>query len=249
MSSNITTLKPKEKGVAWINIVNAQKAEINYLRRKFKFNELDLKDSFANQYAQRPKFFQRSSYCFLVLQFPIYNKKTRNIEPEEIDFFISRDSIITCHRNNLPIMIELSNLCSTEDFYCRQYLTSNVSFLYEVIVRLQESCFNLLDKISLDIKNIEQNIFAGHERRMVTDILYAKRNILNFRKIMEAHKTVIQKITRNKVKYLPIEKYEIYYHNLIEHTKDIWGILDNQKETIEALQDTNTSQLTIKLNH
>lgn len=249
MTKNITTFKSSPGGLTWINIINARKKEIDYLQRKYKFHELDLKDSFASHYAQRPKFFQRHNYCFLILQFPFYNPKNRIIEATEIDFFISRDQIITVHNNNLPPLVELYNLCSSDKFYRDQYLSdNNAAFLYEILIRLQEYCYPLLDHISIDIKNIEQNIFSGRERRMVGEIMLVKRNILNTRQIMEAHKNVIQKIIQEKTGYLPIEKIKIFYNDLVEHTKNIWGILQSQKELIETLENTNSTLVSFKLN-
>jgi len=249
MPKNITTISLLGGGLEWINITGAAKKEIDYLRRKFKFNDLDLKDSYGNKYAQRPKFYSRGHYCFLILQFPVYRPPTKAIEPEEIDFFISRDFIITLHKNNLPPLVELFNLCQRDKFYLSQYPGNSLpSLLYEMISRLQEYCYPILDHLSLDIKNIEKNIFAGRERNMVTEILFIKRNILNFRKIMQAHKSVIQKIVKDSNGLIAGQANKAYFHNLIETTKDIWDILSEQKELIEALEDTNTSLVSFKLN-
>ena len=89
MPANITTLQSKNSSFVWINIVNAGREEISYLRKKYKFQEADLRDSYAKSTAQRPKFYTRSGYSFLILQFPLYNKTTRTVDAEEIDFFIS----------------------------------------------------------------------------------------------------------------------------------------------------------------
>ncbi len=249
MTKNIVTVKSAKKNLTWVNIVNAQKDEIDYLRRKFKFNDLDLEDSYAKAYSQRPKFNLRSNYCFLILQFPVYDRMTKSIKPEEIDFFISKNQIITIHNSKLKPLAELFNLCASDEFYRSQYLNdNNAALLYEIIIRLQEYCYPLLDRLSIDIKSIERNIFAGYERRMVTEILYVKRNLLNFRKIMEAHRNVILKISRDKVKFLPVNKLKIYYNELLEHTKNIWEILEGQKEMIEAIENTNTTLVSFKLN-
>jgi magnesium transporter len=232
-----------------MNIANAKRDEISYLRKKFKFIDLDLRDSYASNIAQRPKFYNRSGYSFLILQFPIYNRKTRTVDAEEVDFFIGDHFIITCHKNNLPPLIELFNMCVADKFYREQYLNGdNVSLLYEIIVRLQEYCYPIMDHMSLDVKNIEGNIFNGREREMVREILLIKRNILNFRKIMEAHKDVLQKLMKTKIDYLSADQMKNYYNNLIEHTKNIWDILTGQKEIIEALEDTNSSLISFKLN-
>lgn len=248
MPENITTLKSSTGGFTWINILNPRKPEIDYLRKKYKFDELDLRDSQASNIAQRPKFVIRSNYSFLILQFPLYNKKTRTIDAEEINFFIGNGFIITCHKNNLPPLVELTNLCLADKFYREQYLSDqNTALLYEIIVRLQEYCYPILDHTSLDIKNIENNIFKEREREMVKETLLIKRNILNFRKIMEAHKDVLQKLSRAKISYLDYSDMKNYYNDLIENTKNIWDILNGQKEMIEALEQTNTALISFKL--
>lgn len=249
MPDNITTLKTAGNNFVWINISNAQKDEISYLRKKYKFIELDLRDTLAKNIAQRPKFYIRNRYSFLILQFPVYNKKTRTVDAEEIDFFIGDNFIITCHKNNLPPVVELFNMCVADKFYREQYLSGdNITLFYEIIVRLQEYCYPIMDHLSLDIKNIEDNIFNGREREVVREILLIKRNILNFRKIMEVHKGVLQKLSRTKVAYLFTSQMKHYYNDLIEHTKSIWDILNGQKEMIEALEDTNSSLISFKLN-
>ncbi len=250
MAKNITTIKSPKSDLSWTNITNAQQKEINYLKRKFKFNELDLNDSYAKKYSQRPKLNIRNDYCFLIIQFPVYRKKNRAIKAEEINFFISKENVITIHRNNLPPLVEFFNFCNSDSFYRQQYLSeTNASLIYEIIIRLQEYSYPLLDRLSLDILNIEQNIFAGHERKMVNEILSVKRNILEFRKIMKAHKNVIKKLSQEKIKFFPAGKLKIYYQDLIEHSKNIWEILENHKETIEALENTNTTMVSFKLNN
>jgi magnesium transporter len=210
---------------------------------------LDLRDTYAGNTAQRPKFYTRGNYSFLILQFPFYNRKSRTVDAEEIDFFIGDHYIITAHKNNLPPLVELFNMCVADKFYREQYLAGdNIALLYEIIVRLQEYCYPIMDHTSLDVKNIENNIFNGREREMVREILLIKRNILNFRKIVEAHKDVLQKLMHARVDYLMIGQMKTYYSDLIEHTKNIWDILNGQKEIIEALEDTNTSLISFKLN-
>ena len=246
--TSTTTIKVKD-GITWINIVNASKADLTQLKRKFKFLEIDLKDSYPNQNAQRPKFYLRHTYAFLILQFPIYNTKQRVVTPEEVDFFIGPDYIITCHKNKLPALVGFFNLCHSDRFYREQYLSdSTMTLLYEIIERLQENCYPMLDHLSLDVRNIEKNIFAGRERRMVTEILSIKRNVLNFRKSISSHKNVLKKVINSDRPFFPIKSSNVVFSHLIEHTKNIWEILDSQKEMIEALEDTNSSLVSFKLN-
>ncbi len=247
MQKNISTTS-SDGQMMWTNIINAGTKEIQYLKRKYKFHDLDLNDSKAQKFAQRPKFNIRNGYCFLILQFPYYNKKTKTVESEEIDFFIGWDYIVTIHRNSLPLITEFFDLCNKDSFYRNQYFSGQSGLLlYEIISRLQQHCYPILDNISKDIKKIEDTIFTGYERRMINEILEVKRNILNFRKIMQAHGSAIMKLSSEKISFLNIEYFHSYFNNLIENTKDIWDILSNQKEMLDALEETNTNLVSFKL--
>ncbi len=50
------------------------------------------------------------------------------------------------------------------------------------------------------------------------------------------------------MRFFKLEKMKIYYDYLIDHTKNIWKILDEQKEMIEALENTNNALVSYKLN-
>lgn len=248
MPNNINSLKSTKGPLSWINIIEAQDKEIDYLKRKYKFKELDLADSYGDQFAQRPKFHPRNNYFFLILQFPYYDTGAREIIAEEIDFFVTKNEIITVHKNNLPPIVDFFEECQKSKFVRDQYLSGdNSALLYEIIIRLQYYVYPILDHISLDIQSIENNIFAGQERQMVNEILYIKRNILNIRKIMEAHKNVMQKIIKENSKFFPVQKQSAYYDHIIEHTKDIWSIMEGQKDMIEALENTNSTLVSFKL--
>lgn len=246
-SDNITSIKSKSGGLTWINVLNPQRPEIDYLAKRYKFSDIDLRDTHVKSIAERPKFHQRNNYRFLILQFPVFNKKARLIEAAEVNFFIGSDYIITAHKNGLPPLTELFNLCRQDSFYSEQYLSGGtVALLYEIIHRLQEYCYPLLDHTSIDCRNMEKNIFSGQERKMVGEILLVKRNILNFRKIMQAHHHVLSKLnkTADNINFPAAD----YYSELMENTENIWDILNNQKEMIETLNDTNESLISFKTN-
>jgi len=248
-SQKIKTIKSKDGNLSWFNIAKANKKEIEYLRRKFKFNALDLEDSYAKAYAQRPKFHVRNNYAFLILQFPIFDKKTGSIVAEEIDFFIDKNNLIILHKNNLPPVVEFFKACSEDKFYRNQYMNEGPGqLLYEIITQLQDYCYPILDHISVDMKTTEEKIFNGHEREMISKIAYIKRNISDVRKILEAHKNALQKITKEKIPFLPMNKLKIYYSDLIEGTKNIWDILESQKALLESLENTNNTLVSAKLN-
>jgi magnesium transporter len=240
----------KTSELSWMDITNASEKEIDYLRKKFKFEESDLTDSLAHKHAQRPKIMIRPNYIFMVMIFPLYNRKTREITPAEIDVFATNDHLITIHYNQLKPLLDFYNLCTDDRDERESYLNDgSIMLLHEILDRLYLSLFPMLDHLSLDINNIEKNIFAKKEREMVQEILVIKRNIVYFRKIMQSHQMIVNKIIEQKIHNTADEQEVVYFYNdLIDYIQDIWNTLNNYQQTIDALEDTNNALVTFKLN-
>ena len=64
---------------------------------------------------------------------------------------------------------------------------------------------------------------------------------------MQNHKDILSKLMNLESSLVPIDKLRKYYSQLIEYSKTIWRILDNQKEMIEVLNNTNESFLNYRL--
>lgn len=67
---------------------------------------------------------------------------------------------------------------------------------------------------------------------------------------MQPHKNVLKRliISLKENPDFAIQKNDIYLDNLIDYTKETWDALENYKERIEALQETNESLISFKLN-
>ncbi len=237
----------RHQNFVWIDVPNPTEPEIRQLQKEFEFHRLDTEDVLSP--AQRPKLDSYPNYLFLILLFPIYDRASREILASEVSFFIFPHTLITIHQNNLPPLINFSRACARDEQTRTKFIGDNSAILlYEILDRLLTYTYPMLNHVSLDIKNIERHIFSGYERAMVQEVLIIRRNIVNFRKIMQSHKGIIKRLVDRSTPFFPTQKLSIYFNNLIEHTKDIWETLDNDKETIEALQQTNESLISFRLN-
>jgi magnesium transporter len=238
--------KTPDKQLVWINITNAGKNELEYLRKKYNFKLTHLHASTAKTTAQRPKIEQNSDYLFMILHFPVF--KNGNIVPGEIEFFIGPGFLVTIHTKNLKSLNEFFNFCKKDSDSLLAYkFESSGVLLYEILQKLIISCYNLLDKNSIAINNVENLIFAQKQKQAVSKILSLRLNIINIRKIMQNHKNIMKKLVERETRNIPPKKMKKYYNELIEHTKRIWENLENQKETIEVLNNTNESLLNYRI--
>lgn len=236
------------KNFSWLNFTKADEETVQYLQNNYKFHPLDLKDCLSE--TQRTKVDIYPDYLFLVVIFPKYKERTREIIPAEIDIFISKKYLITLAHEELQVFSELFNLFRVSDQLRKKYPDNSPErLLYEILNKLFLYCLPMIDHIILDCDNIEKEIFSGREKRMISEILAIRRNITDFRKIMQVHKNVLKKIILN-LKENPqyvMKKTDVYFESLIDYTKEIWDTLENLKERIEALQQSNESQISFRL--
>lgn len=148
---------PNDK-LEWININSAGKKEIEYLRKRFKFELSDLRASSSKMVSQRPRIRQGSNYLFLILHFPVL--KDGKILPEEIEFFLGHGFLITIHSNRLKELVDFFNHCKKEgDSLLAFKFESSAILLYELLNQLMASCYDLLDQNSIAINNAEKGYF------------------------------------------------------------------------------------------
>lgn len=232
----------------WIDIVNPGRPEIEFLQETFDFHPLDIED--IRQKTQRSKVDRYQKYIFTILLFPTYNKDTKEVEPSEVDFFLGPDYLITIHRDNMALFRKLYSLCQIDKNSKDKILgLSPEKLMYELLDRLYTYCFPMLDHISIELEEMEQRIFGGEERKMVKEILIARRNITDFRKIMQPHKKAMLRMVNGKNKGLfAIKGSEVYFDDLTDHAKEIWDSLEAFKESVEAMHETNEALISHKLN-
>ena len=79
------------------------------------------------------------------------------------------------------------------------------------------------------------------------DISNAKQEIINFRKVIRPQRPVLRDLERTKQRYLA-EDIDIYFDDINDASERIWDMLENYKEVVEALEDTNESVLSHRVN-
>ena len=227
---------------SWINVTKNGEKEVEYLGKKFGFHELDLKDCLPP--LQRPKLVVRPDYLFMILLFPVFDRKTRILHASEVDFFITKQTLVTVNTNELAPLREIFSACQSKKEKC----ANPTDLLHKILHELLMSCFPMLVHISTDIDNVETKLRSEFERGTITEILRIKTNIVNFRKAMQPHKQVIRSLVAEAPKFFPSQKMKIYFENLVNNTKEIWDLLNNYKDTIDALHETNASLIDFRIN-
>ena len=114
---------------------------------------------------------------------------------------------------------------------------------------LYDYCFPILDKIALKLRQIDEEIddIAPRAKERVRDIHKVKQEIISYRKIVRPQRPTLRQLERGVERFLP-EELELYFDDIVDASERIWDLLDNYKEVVEALEDTNESLISHQQN-
>ena len=258
ISKNIQQLSianpQKNHYVDWVNINNTSKAEIEYLRKKYNFKLSHLAAASAKSNSQRPIISREEGYVFMILHFPVISsatdkKNNGRIKAAEIEFFIGHGFLITLPSAPIEPLNTFFNFCKKDSNSLLSYkFESSAVLLYEILSKLISYSYEILDNNSIDIAEAEQIVLAENQKKSAALILNLRHNLLNMRKIVQNHKNILKKLIEMESSLIPRDQLKKYYTKLIDHTKNIWETLENQREMVEVLHDSYESIANYNLN-
>lgn len=235
-------------GLTWLNIDQPTERDTAWLAEHYEFHHLDLEDVLSRR-RQRPKIDTYPDYLFVVLHFPRFDKRTGRLQPAELNIFVADGLVITLPNEPLKALSGLWSRAERSE-QARDELMSKGSgyLLYEIVDTMYDYCFPILDKIGFKLDRIEDALFEDESTEdMVRDISNAKQEIINYRKIVKPQRPTLSHIERGAQRHAP-SALELYFGDIIDKSERIWDLLENFKEVAEALEATNESVITHRLN-
>lgn len=233
-------------GLLWVNITRQTEKELANLEKRFKLHMQDVKESLPP--FQRAKIVKRPEYYFMVLHFPIFDRTTRRLGFTEVDFFLSANFLITAHDSKLPVLEHFFNECRKNPGIRQDYFSgTGVHILFELLTRLLDSIFPILLHVNEDINQVDKKLFSkATGKSMAEEILRLKTNIVTFRRTMQGHRTVLERLIMYSGRELDLASYQNYINNMREFTNEIWHMLESQKESIYAMHEANQSIVSLR---
>jgi magnesium transporter len=233
-------------GLRWVNIERPRAADQSWLEERFDFHPLDYEDVFSRN--QRPKVDEYDDYLFIVLHFPRYDKAVGRLNAAEVDLFVGPDFLVTIPNEPLQPLEYLFERCRTNEEVRESLFSKGPGYLlYKIVDELVDSSFPMLRKIGNKLERLEEEIFEGNSAEVVRDISNVKQEIINFRKVVRPQRAAMLDLERNKARYIA-EDYDVYFEDINDASERVWDMLENYKEVVEALEDTNESQIAHRTN-
>lgn len=236
----------ESEGLRWFNVERPRAVDRAWLEEHFDFHPLDYEDVFSRN--QRPKVDEYPEYLFVVLHFPVYDKRVNRLNAAELDIFVGPDFLITLPNEPLAPLQYVFDRCRTNEDVREDMFNKGAGYLlYKVVDACVDASFPMLRKMGLKLERLEEAIFEEEaNREVVRDLSNAKQEIINFRKIVRPQRAALKDLERTK-RYVTGE-LDIYFDDINDASERVWDMLENFKEVIEGLEATNESVLSHRLN-
>jgi magnesium transporter len=236
------------EGLRWVNIERPGPVERDWLEEHFDFHVLDLEDVLSRN--QRPKIDEYADYLFIVLHFPVFDPAVGRLGTGELDLFVGPGFVVTIPNQPLQPVAYLFERCRAKEELREQLFSRGSGYLlYKLVDDSFDYCFPMLRKIGNKLDALEDEIFEGRSEEVVRDISNVKQEIINFRKVIRPQRTVLRDLESVKQRYLATDlDLEIYFDDIVDAHERIWDMLENYKEVVQALEETNESVLSHRVN-
>lgn len=232
----------------WINVTSTDETTLDYLRKKFRLSTADIED--CKPELQRPKVIPRPGYLFAIFLFPVFDKFSGIVEQKEVDFFLTKNTIITIHAGHLPDLETFFEALARKGDTAHPFLHDSSALIAQILDELIDTGFPLLQKLSLDIDTLRAQVLRNHSNRgFVTDILHLKNNLVAFRKATQPTEGLLIRIISALDRHSGLSREaKLSFDRLIDHTHEINEHLEIYRDAIEAVEDTHSTMISFRLN-
>lgn len=234
--------------LTWTSIDQVDAEAMNFLKKEHpRFHPLDFEDVETEQ--QTPKVDVYKDYLFIVLQFPHWDAESKTVVPHEIDIFIGDNYLITIQSTRSKELKNFFYRCMNNENVKDEWMTRNSGYLlYEVIDALFHNTRPILNNIGKNLTALEQEIFSGNQQsRAILGLGMHRRNILNFRRIVDPERQIISSLPNHQKSFLGAE-LEIYFEDITDYLNNLWSVVNSYKDTIDGLHVTVESLLNRRVN-
>lgn len=231
----------------WINIVNASKDDLDFLKKKYKFHYLDLEDCMSK--VQRPKLEEYDDYKFIVLHFPFIPNKSYRLRMEEIDIFWGKNFIITIHANRLEKLGDIFKTILTNEDTRNKYFFKGCDYLlYKILREMVSDIFPLMVQISHEIDWIDSTFESMKPAKIIERISALRRNIIFLQTSLKPQKSIFNYF-ENVLEDQEEKEMDIYWGDIGDYIGKLLDMAEDYQELIEGLYSSIDTLLTFRTNN
>jgi len=188
----------------------------------------------------------RPHYVLILIQVPVFDRTLRVTEGVSLFIVVRQNTLFTLHHEPIVgldrMRQDIEGSVNRQDEY---FGNSSAHLGLAIISRLYEDAFRKLDKLSKHIEIAEDAVFQGNERKMVEEISFLTRDVMDFRNVIRAQTNLFTSMPEHS---LLDPDTGMQWRRVHEQLLKMWDILEGLFESAKELSSTNFTLLQHKEN-
>jgi magnesium transporter len=232
------------KHLTWIDLENPTSEDIAAVIKDYEIHP-----TWANELlvpSERAKTDTIDHAFYAVLHYPDHPSNKHESGELEVDYIVAEKFLITAHYAPIDTFIEFEKQFEVASTLDRLHIKTGAELFLALNNQLYRGLREELEPFRKEAKKIESEIFQGHEFHMVKEVSMLGSRLLDFKQSMRPHKIIL--------KSLEFQAPKLFPHALANEDKifreyfRVEAALENVRELLKELRETNDSLLTAKNN-
>lgn len=233
------------RGMVWVDLETPTPAEVRSLMQEF-----DLHPSLAEELLKpslKSKAERFDNALYVILHFPA-TLSGEAIWAQEVDFVLGKDFIITTRYEAVDPLFKFARHFEASALIDQGDTHARVGYIFAQMLRnIYQSLDGELETLSMLLSRIEENIFEGHEREMVSELSRVSRILLTFKQTLAPHRDMLDSIEAPGVRMYG-QGFAYHLRSVASEYLRLAAELASSREMLMELRATNDSLLTTKQN-
>ncbi|MDP5240764.1 magnesium/cobalt transporter CorA [Uliginosibacterium sp. 31-16] len=234
----------RQHRLIWLNVHGVHDPRVmEEIGKRFKLHPLVLED-IANT-RQRPKLDEYEDYVFIVLRAFRYDSVQHDASSDQISLVLGRDFVLSFQERSSGLFDPIRNRLRKGIGNLRS--AGPDGLLHALIDAVVDQYFVVVEAMSIDVEELEENLLAGADRHSIEDINHFKHETLEIRRAVWPLREVLNSVQRTPTGLL-LPETQLYFRDVYDHTVHVIEQLDSLRELIGGLLDIYLSSVSNRLN-
>lgn len=214
----------------WYEAERPSASDIRQISTAIKTHPLILEEIAGT--SDRNKVERFGDHLYLVYHVPLYNPLDRASRKAEIDFLVSKNILVTVTYEPVePLKLAAKKVSKNAK------VGSSAELLYEILREANEFSLRELRHIETKANRIGANLFKKQNEKLLEEVSYIKRDLLNFSVIAAPQKTTLESLLKEGPELLGGE-WRVYFTDLLGDFMKVHFLLENLRATVESYGET-----------
>jgi magnesium transporter len=231
-------------GLVWLDLTIRSEEDASVLRDVFAFHELTIEDCVSER-VDPARIDDYGDYLFVIVQAVTNYTPDEALEPVEVDVYLGRNYVVSCHREAIPAIEQFRERCRRDE---RPLRKTPDWVLHGLIDGIVDEFLPIVDEVDETIDKLEEEILRQPDTALMRRILIAKRNALQIRRATVPQRDVIFRLSRGEFPEFIRSETAMYYRDIFDHLTRIEYLIESVRDLADGALNVYLSVASNRLN-